>query len=131
MTEGNPITSQIQILDDISGIDRAINKIDNLIQSLERLENTANRAFDVFNNIPDINIPDIHIPDIPEVNISETPEPPEISVPPTISEPSPLNWNPQSNIDIFNSSGIERYNQELTALDTQMQIGRASCRERV
>ena len=107
MGDGNAITSQIQILDDIAALDNVINRVDALIQSMERLERVATGTFGGFNNASAINIPDV--PDIPNIpNISEQTAP-------------TLDWSPQGGIDIFNCSGIERFRQEMSALDRQME----------
>jgi len=136
MAEGNPIISQIQILNDISALDTAISRVDVFTQSLERLESAANRAFSAFNNMPNINFPEI--PDMPEIEPADMPEPPEYPEPPEPPqppppeppeppqppeppEPSPLNWNVQNNQEVFDTSGVERYRQELSALGSEMQ----------
>ncbi len=125
MAEEQAITSQIQILDDISAIDNIINKVDDFIQGLERLDSVAQGTFKTFDTASGIRFPDV--PDIPIQAQSEPMIQPPIPEFPTVPEPqtppeiTPINWNTQGNIDIFNNSGIERFRQEMSSLDTQMQ----------
>lgn len=70
MADGNTITSQIQILDDIAALDNVINRVDNLIQSMERLERAADGAFGGFNNVSNVSLPEM--PEIPEQNMPIT-----------------------------------------------------------
>ena len=114
VAETNAITSEIQILDDIEALDRILFGVDNLISSLERLDSVAAVAFGRFNDIPDINLPEM--PELPEQNIPDALPNPDIPEPTT----APINWNVPNNIDIFDTTGVERYNQEMAALDRQM-----------
>ena len=116
MSDNNTITARIQILNEIDAIDRMINQIDTLVSSLERLETTANTAFDVFNRASGIQFPEV--PNIPTSNQSESSNTPE---PETATEPPNFNWNTNSSIDMFDTSGVQRFRQEMNALDSQMQ----------
>lgn len=125
MGDGNAITSQIQILDDIAALDNVINRVDALIQSMERLDSIASGTFRGITNIPDISFPEM--PNIPEQDIPITqPSPvtpeavPDMPVPEPVKVP--VQWDvPDNNITIFDSTGAERYRQEMAALDTQME----------
>ena len=104
MGEGNAITSQIQILDDIAALDNVINRVDALIQSMERLDSIANGTFRGINNASAVNIPSVpSVPDIPEQTAPTS------------------DWSSQGGIDIFNGSGAERFREEMSALDRQME----------
>ena len=100
----NKVSTRMEIVEDISAIDRAIDRVDAFIRELERLESAANRAMGAVNGMSDITIPPI--PDIPH-----------------IQNPAgrfDIDNNIQGDIDIFNGSGAERYRQEIEALDAQM-----------
>lgn len=104
MGDENAITSQIQILDDIAALDNVINRVDALIQSMERLDSIANGTFRGINNASAVNIPSVpSVPNIPEQTA------------PT------FDWSSQGGIDIFNGSGAERFREEMSALDRQME----------
>jgi len=104
MGEGDAITSQIQILDDIAALDNVINRVDVLIQSMERLDSIANGTFRGINNASAVNIPSVpSVPDIPEQTAPTS------------------DWSSQGGIDIFNGSGAERFREEMSALDRQME----------
>lgn len=104
MGDGNAITSQIQILDDIAALDNVINRVDALIQSMERLDSIANGTFRGINNASAVNIPSVpSVPDIPEQTAPTS------------------DWSSQGGIDIFNGSGVERFREEMSALDRQME----------